>query len=57
VELTLYRGTSCGASPRGVSSFKEERPGLTVRWGLLTQSPLQAIAGTKGRAGSAMYMV
>jgi len=55
--LTLYRGTSCGASPRGVSSFKEERPGLTVRWGLLTQSPLQAIAGTKGRAGSAMYMV
>ena len=25
--------------PREVSSLKEERPGLTVRWGLLTQSP------------------
>jgi len=57
VEMTLFRGTSCGASPRGVSSLKEERPGLAVRRGLLTQSPLQAIAGTKGRAGSAMYMI
>jgi len=40
VEMTLFRGTPCGAPPMGVSSFKEERPGFTVRWGLLAQSPL-----------------